>query len=263
MFTIMFIGVMVKAALLCGLLYAVAKHEADYSFSKVAMVTAGLALGSMCIDGIVAPQLGIWTAIVHVAFICFMIMTFCWISFAKSLIVVGIYCAIHFAMAFGGALLAGYLIKETQGTGMMMMGASESEFNELQQEIMNQFENLEQQTELELEAAARRASAPPPETTAKKAAPRKATATGPRGSLPAVVEKASADDMKWLDARRSVRVSGIIGAAGSRMATINDELKEVGDIVAVGHGGQVYRWEVTGITADNVNLKPLNRSAAR
>ncbi len=44
MFELMLIEIFVNAAVLRLILFLIAKHEADYSFSKVAMTTAGIGL---------------------------------------------------------------------------------------------------------------------------------------------------------------------------------------------------------------------------
>ena len=260
MLELMLIEVFVKAFVLCGLLYLIAKHEADYGFQKVAMVTAGLALGSVLIDATVAPHLGPWTAIVHVAFIAFMLMSFCWISLGKTLIVVVLFSGVHFAIAFGAAAAASYVIRESSETGLVAMGATEEEFKELQEAIFGTGEPAATDVKADADAGADRVPeetvAPPDEEPPPPSEPQAAPPLEPTHAF--AVEGAE-DDPGWRAARQTLAVSGtLVAANGIRMAMIDGRMKEEGEVIAVVNGGQRYRWRIASVTESGVELRPLS-----
>jgi len=78
----------VKAFVLLILVYVVARGEADYDFRKVAMVTAGIVLGCVVIEGLLFSRIGLFVLLPMAAFIVFMVMKFCWVRFWKSLLII-------------------------------------------------------------------------------------------------------------------------------------------------------------------------------
>ncbi len=258
--------VFIKALLLCGLLYLIARHEADYSFSKVAMVTAGLMLGSVIIEATVAPHFGIWTALVHVAFITFMIMTFCWTTLWKTLAIVSIYTIIHFVLAFLGGLAVAYLARESGKNGMVIMGANEEEFHELQKEILNQFgaagdqlaptsaEDLAEATPPPEEVVEPVEDVPPPPDPEPPPPPTTTTTT----TLPPAPEVPPGEST-WESARRALNVGGAARGGGTHTVYINGQLREAGDIVGLTHGGWRYRWRIKAIDENGIHLVGLDR----
>lgn len=103
--------IVIQALILRGLLLLVARHEADTSFAKVAMVAAGISLGTLVISMFTMQYGPLVTIPAQIAFMAAVLMTFCWISIAKSLIVVTIYAACHFLFTFLMALLLGMIFK--------------------------------------------------------------------------------------------------------------------------------------------------------
>lgn len=265
---LMIVQVFIEAAILCGLLYAIARYEADYSFTKVAMVVAGLSLGSVLINATVQPHLGPWTAIVLVAFYAFMIMTFCWVSFWKSLLVVVAYSAVHFGLAFLALIVAASLIKQSSKTGMVMMGATESEFKEIQAEIQKNFSNAAEQArtrapEIGKAAAAAHAATNPAAATGQPAAAEPAAKAPPPATTnaPPIVPRPGEDE--WTTAQRTLVLGGF--ASGSRAAVtalVNGQMREVGDIISAPYNGQVYRWRITAIDTKGLHLQPLDKRPA-
>ncbi|MCE9615268.1 MAG: hypothetical protein K8T26_13435 [Lentisphaerae bacterium] len=263
--------VFLKAAILCGLLYFIARHEADYSFQKVAMVTAGLMLGSVLIDAAVKPHLGPWTAIIHVAFIAFMIMTFCWITFWKSLVVVVVYVGVHFALALLGGMALGYLHKESsKSAGMVMMGANESEFKEMQSMINDNAERAMRQAGAGMEEAAGEAAPEPAapaveEDRAPALAARVADATPPPAPPEPAAEAATpaAGEDEWVTAEKSLVVGGMAsGSRGAPTVFINGQLREAGDVISATSHDQLYRWRILSIGDKGVRLKPIDKRPA-
>lgn len=265
--TLMLGEVFIKALLLCGLLYLFARYEADYSFTKVAMVTGGLMLGSVIIEATVAPQLGVWTALVHVAFITFMIMTFCWTTLPKTLAIVAIYTLIHFALAFIGSRAMAYLARESGKSGMVIMGANEDEFRELQKEILNQTGAAANQLAA---SAGELSDTPPPEEVVEPARdeqpppapePTPPPAESPPPStttLPAPPD-AITGESTWETARRALNIGGTARGGGNHMVYINGQLREAGDFVSITQGGWHYRWRIKAIDENGLHLVGVDR----
>jgi len=77
----------IKAFLLMILVYIVARDEADYDFRKMAMVTAGVTLGCVIIEGVLISRIGLFVLLPMAALIVFMVMQFCWVRFWRSLLI--------------------------------------------------------------------------------------------------------------------------------------------------------------------------------
>ncbi len=102
-----FIQILIQAVILRLSLKLITKHEADTSYTKAIMVTAGISIGQIIVAVIAATlhPLAILPAVI--AFTAVVIMFACWISFWKSLIVVFVYMAIQGILLFILALIMG------------------------------------------------------------------------------------------------------------------------------------------------------------
>jgi hypothetical protein len=98
MFEFMIRDVFLNTAVLYTILYLVAKHEADYSFARVAMVTAVTSLGAFLIQIFLFEMIGWFTIGLVFLLTAAMIMTFCWVRLWKTVIVVTLFCAFHFGI---------------------------------------------------------------------------------------------------------------------------------------------------------------------
>lgn len=87
MIEIMLAEVFVKAAVLCLLLYLFARGEADFNFRKVSMVTAGLTLGSLLLEGLLKDHLGVFVLLPIVILTVLILMQFCWVTWWQALLV--------------------------------------------------------------------------------------------------------------------------------------------------------------------------------
>ena len=101
MFEFMIGDAFLNAAILCAILYLVAKHEADYSFAKVAMVTAVTGLGAFLIQLFLFDMIGWFTIGLVFLLTAAMIMTFCWVRLWKTVIVVTLFCLFHVGIEIG------------------------------------------------------------------------------------------------------------------------------------------------------------------
>jgi len=91
MFELMLAETFLNAAILCTILYVVAKHEADFSFAKVAMVVAGIQLASFLAQ-VFLNTVAWFTLLISFVFTLLFVQKFCWLSFKKTLVVVLIFC---------------------------------------------------------------------------------------------------------------------------------------------------------------------------
>ena len=103
-------GLCFDAIVLCLILYLFGKDDADYDFHKVLMVVAGTALGntvlSVALSSALPPAYVAWARpLVEVAFSAFMVMSFCWISIWKSILVVLIFSLLHVGFGLGMTLV--------------------------------------------------------------------------------------------------------------------------------------------------------------
>jgi hypothetical protein len=106
--------IFLKALVLCGILFLVARREADFEFSKLVLVTCGITLGSFAMEAFLAPALADYmpffasatiTFLLAATFMTFMVVRFCWVRLWKGIL--GIYIEILFTAA---VMLVGFLI---------------------------------------------------------------------------------------------------------------------------------------------------------
>jgi hypothetical protein len=260
---LMIAEVFFKAAVLCSILYAFARHEADYSFQKVAMVVAGITAGDILIAGVVTPHLGPWTLLVNLAFSAFMLVTFCWISPAKSLLVVSLFCGFEIAMALGIGALQKKLLASMDEPAVQ---TRQRELEEMKQEIIK---DMDAQTspasppvELEPDPAPESAAVPeppPPLLSAPVAPPPAAETTAP-ATEPPPPPPTSGD---WAAARLRIKIGGIVSGGVNPVAQVNGRTVEVGHTFETTFSNRVYRWKVNSIEKGRVDLQPAGSTEQR
>ena len=239
---LMVLEVFLQAAVLCTILFVVAKHEADYSFQKVAMVVAGIVLGNMIIQGVlherIPARLEWLVAVPCVAFTAFMIMTFCWINIWKSLLVVLVFVGFQFLAHLGiEALKRHYGPSEEQAVAIQK---KQAEIAETQQQIVAMME----------EQAARPVEKPPKEP-AKEPAKKAAKKAAPVPQAPAE------DEAGWKEAEKRLKIAGISSRQGQRIALVNNGVVAENDTVRVRHDDKIYTWRAVSIGDDGVRWKRL------
>lgn len=106
MFSQIFAAIIFDALILCGALYLLAKHEADYSFPKCAMVVAPIVVAPLVIAAVLAEHLPPLTVLILVPlllvpFAIYMVVKFCWVPASKAILVVAVFYVGHFAMNMG------------------------------------------------------------------------------------------------------------------------------------------------------------------
>lgn len=86
------IGIIVSAALLCLIMFIVARHEADYSFPKVILISLGLGLCNMMLSLFVGP----WVALIVVLGLTVCALNqFCYLRWSKAGLITGIYVMVQ------------------------------------------------------------------------------------------------------------------------------------------------------------------------
>ena len=254
MITILAAQIFIQAFFLCLILYLVARYEADYSFQKVAMVSGGVMAGTLIIEVLAGEKLGLFVVIPQIAFIAFMLMTFCWISLWKSLLVVVLFSLIHVGFSFGVLALKTQFFGPDDG--MTSSERAEQQFKELEQEMLKTMGvwpegegGGDKAPGAQGVAGSAPGEGPPRQGNAAKPA-------RPAAQTPGEIEQADT----WTAARRRLDIGGVMSAAGGkRVVLINGVLFEKDDKVSVKHEGFVYRWRVRSVGSDGADLQPLKR----
>lgn len=272
--------IIIEAAVLCLILRLIAKHEADYSFAKVAMVTGGMSLGSILIDALLSPHIGRFAILAVLAFIAFMLWTFCWTSFRKTVLVIAFFTAFHVLLATGSAILHEKMNEAVE----RQMPVTKQDFEDARKFLEDSVGvNLPVAAPVRPPAVSAPApaapvpaitSAPPAQAQAARPAPQpakvnagaaakaavKAKAKPPSGpaATSAAPDAAAAEAARWAEARKQLVVGGVVaGQDGQYVATVNGKLVEKGSVVSTAVGNKVYRWRVRAITRSGIDCDPV------
>ncbi len=100
----------IQALVLCAIMYFVARHEADYSFDKVFMVAAGIALGWAALTFLLFDRIGFLIVIPIFAFMAYMLVKFCWVSVPKSLLITLIFVIFQSGMKCATDRITGKIV---------------------------------------------------------------------------------------------------------------------------------------------------------
>lgn len=287
----MVVQIMIQAAILRAILMLIAKHEADTSFAKVAMVTAGISVGSFAI-GVFTMQQGPFITIpAQIVFMAAILMTFCWISIGKSLIVVAIYITCHFLIAFLmalllGAMFAGMMPSQQAATPALLPSeplpapeympdnssapAPVYQAPEPEQAAAraNMLKEKSEAKKREIEARVREMEEGPsiPAGRPETASPVKHQAPVP--SRPTAIKTApispivKSEDSGWDAARKSLRIGGRMADGEGYVIMINGKMFQKGDTVTHNMGGIRYKWKILSISKDKLEMEPVNATPA-
>ena len=250
MITLMLAQIFVQAFILCTILYVVARHEADYSFSKVAMVSAGITLGSTVIEALVTKYLGPFTILPVLAFVAFMIMTFCWTSLRKSILVVVIYSLAHVAFAVGVAAVASHFFPKPD-MDQTSCGTTEEQVEILRMIGFNIGDDGTSSTQTQ-------------ETTIAETTPVQVETNGlaqePMEQTNAASSTVDSTEPEWARAEKTFLIGGIMTDKDGRyVALVNGKLVEEGDTISVVYEDMTYRWNVRAVSRKGLSVTPLSR----
>ena len=108
--------IVIEAAILRVILRLIAKHEADLSIPKTVMVTCGIIIGGFIVNMMVVasyPNAGLLVQLlIDFVLAVFLITTFCWVSWAKSLVIVFLYFMFHIGVTIGAMFIMFKIKKE-------------------------------------------------------------------------------------------------------------------------------------------------------
>ncbi len=97
------LGLLVSAAVLCLIMFVVARHEADYSFPKVILISFCLGLCNFVLSLAVGP----WIALVIVVGLTvWALHQFCYLRWGMAGIVTAIYIAVQILLALAQVMLS-------------------------------------------------------------------------------------------------------------------------------------------------------------
>jgi len=292
MMTFLIAEVFLKAAVLSLILYLLARHEADYGFQKVAMVTAGITLGGFLLEqfipfmvrrivgeGVSAPViLGVSTILTVGAlmlFVASMVARFCWVSARRAAAI----AAVYIVFCVGFALATQALKAQFEGVEMVP-AAPGPEAKSLPADLREVMEFQEESFGLSDSPAGSGSSAgewggdsdaavpiAPPETPAVEPestdapVPTDVAAEGgleaPGAAAPPVAAPDPVGDAAGPDvegARKKLKIHGLLrDSAGKPLALVNQQPVEPGETVALDHEGYRYLWRLDSIERGRVN----------
>jgi len=115
----LFAAIIFDALILCGALYLLARHEADYSFPKCVMVVAPVAVLPFILALLLAEHLSILLILILVPLVVFpfavyLVSKFCWVSWPKAILVVVMFYIGHAILNTGIAALRGQFQKPVE-----------------------------------------------------------------------------------------------------------------------------------------------------
>lgn len=91
------LGIVFSAAVLCAIMYVIARHEADYSFPRVLLISLGLGLTDFCLSLLVGPTLG---SILVMGLMVWALHQFCYLRWRMAITVAAIYFASMILLGF-------------------------------------------------------------------------------------------------------------------------------------------------------------------
>jgi len=270
----------------------VARHEADYSIAKVAMVVAGLTLGTFLISALAGPHIGKFTILVNLAFICFMLMTFCWITLRKSIVVVALYSCFYVATFFAGQAIRNRI---SASMDTPMIEKRNEDIDAIKQEMLRQqqmFAGVKPARSSDLPplpatnsaalellptitgeestgivAVVAETAAPPARIAAPIAPPRPPVrpvkvdpvVPAPVAAVVSNTPAAPIEDAIWGEARKKLKVGGAVkDKNGKWTAYVNNALVEIGDVVSARYERLTYRWRIRSISKEGVTFDPVD-----
>ncbi len=276
--------IFLKALVLCGILFLVARHEADFDFKKVALVTCGITLGILAVEAFVDPRIkellasrfeypvpeivsGSVTLLLATAFTAFMVIRFCWVGIWKGIVVAIVFMAFSIGLSMAGAYVAAKINESVEEAGGSKMEEANKEAVQMFQEMMEQ-SSAEMMRQAQVESGmpmpavpgtnTGTAHIPPasePASPAENPAPPPAVETPP----PPIDElPAFARTPEWQAAQAKIKVSAVlVERDGSNVAIVNGDVLGIGDVLTVEVKKKIYRFKMAEITTDWVAWDPV------
>jgi len=269
----------INAFLLLILLYIVARDEADFEFRKVMMVTAGIVLGTVILDGVLTRYIGAFALIPIIAFVVFMVMKFCWVRFWRSLLIVIPFLILNssisnsvdsfqenanFAIARG---MQGQVTDEDMQIALSMFqdgGNTNNFFLSAQTEKPEVRKSADQILVKKFMEWITLKKNPFNQANIVKIKEKMGTDLSTpfiehgndKPEHEAVAETAPSRD--WQEAEKKIKLKGImVGTDGVRVALVNNQLVREGESIRVEHKKMIYRWRAGVIRENKISWEPV------
>lgn len=247
MLELMIAEVIIKAIVLSTTLYLIARHEADFSFSKVSMVVAGIVMLGTIFEALLKPQLAWLTFIPVLVMVAAMVKSFCWVSWPKAMLATVVFVGFSLGLSF----VAREFVLRVNSSIETPMEASARRFERIQNEIFSSLSEGSQGTgasdSIQAADMVSGVSQPPQ--------PKPTAGPIPPSSTPG-------DDMEippdWKAARQKISIGGSIrsGKAGF-VAIINGKAVQPGQRFSTTHAGKAYVWMLRSVTKQETVLEPV------
>jgi hypothetical protein len=247
MFDLMIIEILVDTAMLTLILFPVARHEADYSFGKVAMVTAAIGLGSFLVQVFLFDMISWFTLIPVFLFSGIMIKAFCRLNWRKTFLVIAVFTVFQVGSKHGMAVISSHIAPPE-------MPPSQTE------------QALEVGKDMGMLATPARPGPIPIQTRGEKKKEKQKTEEAEKrpSKFKKMFSKKTGKKIDggadgWEAARKALIHGGsMLNDHGQYVAIVNGEIVEVGDIVSHKIRSKKYRWKVSYISKHNVSFEQLD-----
>lgn len=282
--------ILLKALVLCGLLYLFARHEADFEFRKVALVTCGITLGDFALEAFVTPSLAFYmptiaaaavTFLFAIVFVAFMVVRFCWVRLWKGVVITILFMAFNVGLSMAAAYAVARINQSVEAAGGPVMEKNNKEALAMFQEMTAQSSaELARQADAESSSFAAEAAreqgghvplqaptVPQPQVAASadeapveelSPEPVEPPAEQPLDELPAW-----ARTPEWQAAQAKIKVSAVlVERDGKNTAIVNGEVLGIGDVLTVEVKKTLYRFKMAEITTDWVAWDPMGETGA-
>ncbi len=268
----------INAFLLLILLYIVARDEADFEFRKVMMVTAGIVLGTVILDGVLTRYIGAFALIPIIAFVVFMVMKFCWVRFWRSLLIVIPFLILNssisnsvdsfqenanFAIARG---MQGQVTDEDMQIALSMFqdgGNTNNFFLSAQTEKPEVRKSADQILVKKFMEWITLKKNPFNQANIVKIKEQASTVL----KTPFIEEREDIPDYDtatepaphdWQEAEKKIKLKGVmVGTDGVRVALVNNQLVREGEFIRIEHKKMIYRWRAGGIRENKISWEPV------
>lgn len=85
------LGILFSTIILCGLMHFTARHEADYSFGRVAIIAAVIGLLGL----LLTLGLGIWGTPLTLVALAYALHEYCYLRWSKAILVTVLYTVLY------------------------------------------------------------------------------------------------------------------------------------------------------------------------
>lgn len=262
------LNVLVKAGVLSGILYLIARDEADLDLQKTAIVVSVITLGTLMIDmvfmmsfmslesltGLLA-RIGL-RVLASLVFVIIILMKFCWVRFWKAVLATILFFVANALLMVGVQLIVAMLSGPVEAADDSRMGRGQNAFEmvgmirqmldadetasqcPLDPEFMAAVSNMAEEAEASLPDVP---PPPPPSPVYHLEAHTAAKGEHPTG-------------LRGSDAQ--LQVLAVVMQNGKRYAMVNDRMVEEGGIVEVETEDGTNRWRVAEIRTEGVIWEP-------